>query len=103
MAQKQELVESGGIPAQNPLADEPRVKIKIADTEDASAPSEVFVGVQGYGFKIQRGKAVEVPRSVLRVLEEQVKTVYRISHDDQGRQTMIPVNVPAYPYQVMAA
>ena len=85
------------------MAKEPRVKLKIMEVSDESAPSEVFIGVQGYGFKIQRGKVVDVPRSVLRVLEEQVKTIFRISHDDQGHQTLTPVDVPAYPYQVIAS
>lgn len=84
---------------QRRLAREGKVRLKIEQTTDESAPSEVFVGVNGYGFKIRRGEWVEVPRSVLRVLQEQTKRIYRVTHDDQGHQTLTPVDVPAHPYQ----
>lgn len=79
---------------------QPKVRIIIQETMDESAPPEVYVGVNGRGFKIKRGVAVDVPQSVVNVLTEQVKTIWRQQEVD-GKPMMISRSVPAYPFSIV--
>lgn len=83
------------------LDKEPRVKIVIDETADESASKNVFVGVNGVGYWMQRGKEISVPQSVVNVLNEQRKTVYRKRKDEMGREELYPVQVPPYPFHIV--
>ncbi len=80
---------------------QPKVRIVIDQTGDESAPKRVFVGVNGYGFWIERGKPVDVPQAVVNVLRESVKTLYRMEEDERGNKVMVGRDVPAYPFHTI--
>lgn len=80
---------------------QPKVRIVIDQTGDESAPKRVFVGVNGYGFWIERGKPVDVPKAVVNVLRESVKTLYRMEEDERGNKVMVGRDVPAYPFHIL--
>lgn len=80
---------------------QPKVRIVIDQTGDESASKRAFVGVNGYGFWIERGKPVDVPKSVVNVLMEQVKTLYRTEKDEYGKEVMVSRDVPAYPFHTI--
>lgn len=80
---------------------QPKVRIVIDQTGDESAPKRVFVGVNGYGFWIERGKPVDVPQAVVNVLRESVKTLYRMEEDERGNKVMMGRDVPAYPFHIL--
>lgn len=83
------------------LKSQPKVRIVIDQTGDESAPKRVFVGVQGVGFWIERGKPVDVPQAVVNVLRESVKTLYRMEEDERGNRVMVGRDVPAYPFHTI--
>lgn len=83
------------------LKAQPKVRIVIDQTGDESAPKRVFVGVQGIGFWIERGKPVDVPQAVVNVLRESVKTLYRMEEDERGNKVMVGRDVPAYPFHTL--
>lgn len=85
----------------NMLNAQPKVRIVIDQTGDESAPKRVFVGVNGYGFWIERGKPVDVPQAVVNVLRESVKTLYRMEEDERGNKVMVGRDVPAYPFHTL--
>ena len=80
---------------------QPKVRIVIDQTGDESAPKRAFVGVNGYGFWIERGKPVDVPQAVVNVLRESVKTLYRMEEDERGNKVMVGRDVPAYPFHIL--
>lgn len=53
---------------------EPKVKILIEQQEGVETQERVFVSVNGYAYSIKRGIPVEVPESVVRVLETSIQT-----------------------------
>jgi len=79
-----------------------RPRANPSSHQDASpgAEKDIFVGVNGVGYHIKRGAEVEVPREVVTVLEESVKTVYEQVRNEDGSTSMIPRDVPTYPFQV---
>lgn len=74
----------------------PKVRIRIHKTNDKSETPDVFVGVNGVNFLIQRGVDVEVPAPVLSVLEEAVRTVYESGPNEEG--ALIAREALAYPF-----
>lgn len=77
-----------------------RVRIVVHQDGTPGAEKEIFVGVNGVGYRIKRGVEVEVPRAVVRVLEESVKTVYEQVRNEDGSVSMIARDLPTYPFQV---
>lgn len=71
---------------------EKRFEIIIATHDQDKQP--VPVGVNGKTYLIQRGKRVEVPESVVKVLESAVQFQY-------DPKTMERTEVLSYPFQVM--
>ncbi len=61
-------------------------------------PDHVFVGVNGVGFKIQRGTEVVVPESVVHVLQNAVQTLWVKRKDENGREYMEPRRVQRFPF-----
>jgi hypothetical protein len=46
-----------------------RIRIRIDEARESSEPNPVFVGVNGRGYQIRRGKEVDVPPEVAHVLD----------------------------------
>jgi hypothetical protein len=76
-----------------------KVRIVIEESDDENASNEVFVSVQGYAYQIRRGVPVEVPESVLEVLNHAVQTkmiqnmeTYEMTYRD----------VPRYTYRILS-
>lgn len=53
----------------------PRVKIRIPSTD--TSKDDVFVGVNGYNFVIQRDQDVDVPQGVYEILNNSLMSLYR--------------------------
>ena len=74
------------------------VKI-ILDESDDIPPTGLFVGVNGKGYLIQPGEEVNVPRSVLEVLDHAVMSSPQT--DPQTRQVVGYRDRPRYPYRLV--
>lgn len=73
----------------------PKVTIRIHKTGVKGEPRDVYVGVNGVGYQIQRGVDVAVPEPVAKVLETAIQTVYDY---DEDAQALIPREAQAYPF-----
>jgi hypothetical protein len=80
----------------------PKVTIKVHKTGRPDESSDVYVGVNGVGYQIQRGVEVTVPEPVLKVLEDAVQTVYVAHLSPDGKTEMKATPVQAYPFTRMA-
>lgn len=80
-----------------------RVKIRIAKTDDGRGNDDVFVGLNGVGFLIKRGVAVDVPRGVLGVLRDAVtkKLVEVVNDNGDHTGAFEYVDVQSYPLEVL--
>ena len=76
----------------------PKVTIKVHKTGRPDESSDVYVGVNGIGFQIQRGVEVTVPEPVLKVLENAVQTVYAEAKTPDGKSELKAMSVQAYPF-----
>lgn len=74
---------------------EPKAVILVHERNDPNEPADVYVGVNGIGFLVQRGVEATVPLSVAMVLHRATKTLYRID-PETGSQTAR--EAPAYPF-----
>jgi len=81
-------------PAAPKVAD--RKRIIISESENANDVN-VFVSVNGYAYNIRRGVEVEVPVSVLHVLDNAVES--RIVKTAEGNHTL--KSYQRFPYQVV--
>ncbi len=79
---------------------EPRFIINIQLANDGE-PKKVFVSPNGRDFLIERGKDVEVPASVLEVLDNAVMGVAERDPSDENR--VIMVDRKRFPYTVVRA
>ncbi|RME56465.1 hypothetical protein D6779_10575 [Candidatus Parcubacteria bacterium] len=79
---------------------ENRVRIVIQQSDEDS--TDVFVGVNGRHYLIQRGEEVMVPEHVVEVLRNAKRKVYR-THVDRstGETTLEEREVLAYPFQIL--
>mgnify|MGYP000479304397 CR=1 FL=1 len=68
-----------------------RKSITIFTGEGDAGREDVFVGVNGFSFKIKRGKPVEVPVEVVEVLNNAVTTKY-----ENGEA----IHIPRYAFAV---
>lgn len=75
-----------------------KVTIKVHKTGRQDESADVFVGVNGVGYQIQRGVEVTVPEPVLKVLEDAVQTVYVARVGADGKTELKPQPVQAYPF-----
>lgn len=76
----------------------PKVTIKVHKTGRPDESSDVFVGVNGIGYQIQRGVEVTVPEPVLKVLEDSVQTVFVPHQLPDGKVELKATPVQAYPF-----
>lgn len=85
----------GGVP-------EGRKRIIIHKGEGPLGDKDVFVGVNGVGYLIQRNKEVDVPDGVVDVLRNAVETRYETMRDPaSGAEIMKPYEQLAYPFSVI--
>lgn len=98
-----ELMDATEAPKRSRKAALPaRVKLTVQQDGTPGAEKEIFVGVNGVGYRIKRGVEVEVPEEVALVLRDAVKTVYETERSDNGSATMVARNVPVYPFSTRA-
>jgi hypothetical protein len=69
------------------------VKIRIAKS-DKDSKYPVFVGVNGVGYAIKRGEAVEVPEPVVEALRNAVQVSY--AEDGTSNESLV------YPFEVLS-
>ena len=82
-------------------AGEKRIWIIVHKDGRQGAEKEVFVGVNGVGYRIVRGSKVEVPESVVNVLEEAVTTTYEHVRQPDGSTSLVASDSPTYPYSIV--
>lgn len=95
------LTEQGAMPEadsgyQHP-SKEKRVKLTIHEQEGSAGKQDVPVSVNGYAYQIKRGIEVEVPESVIHVLENAVMTVFE---PGEKAGTFVERNVRRFSFQV---
>ena len=78
-------------------AGDPMVTITIAETDSAGGKRPVFVGVNGVGMLIPRGKQVDIPYRFYLALTHAIKTTYE---QDEATGEIISSDVPSYPFGV---
>lgn len=78
------------------LGEQTKVKIRIPTTENSDGQSPVFVSVNGHPYLIQRDVEVEVPDSVVGVLENATTTTYKMIDNE-----MVPREVQTYPFSIV--
>jgi len=78
---------------------EVRIKIIIHKTENDSGANNVPISVNGRTFLINRGEEVSVPESVVDVLNNAVREIFKYN-DDTGE--MASKEVQAYPFSIIS-
>jgi hypothetical protein len=99
-----DLEKAGGvIDAASGINMSDRVTIRISKTDDGRGSDDVFVGLNGVGFLIKRGVAVDVPRGVLGVLRDAVtkKLVEVVNENGDHTGAFEYVDVQSYPLEVL--
>lgn len=76
---------------------EKRVKLTIHEQEGTVGKQDVSVSVNGYAYQVKRGVEVEVPESVVNVLEDAVMTVFE---PGEKAGTFVERNVRRFSFQV---
>ena len=76
---------------------DPKVQLTIAETEGAGGKRGVYVGVNGVGMIIPRGRIVDVPYRYYVALSHAVKTVHE---QDDDTHEILSTEIPSYPYSV---
>lgn len=98
------VVASGQPPRPVTVAQQPPgkgdVRIIIQTTEDAGGADPVFVGVNGKGMLVPRGKEVTIPYRYYRALAKAV--TYRYDPLPEGGINPVPRKIPLYPFQRVA-
>ncbi len=76
-----------------------KVVINIPKSEKAGGNEPVFVGVQGVGFLIPRGRDITVSPSIVEVLKNAITD--NVTQDEDGE--MVHNDAPTYPFSSRAA
>ncbi len=76
---------------------DPKVKITITEVEEAGGKRPVFVGVNGVGMLIPRGRPVDIPYRYYDALKNAIK---RVHVQDETTNEIISSDVPSYPFSV---
>lgn len=77
-----------------------KVKIMIPSTE--LERDTVNVGINGYVYQIKRDEVVEVPRSVVGVLNDARMTIYKQVKRVEGEgNELVPINAQRHAYQML--
>lgn len=81
------------------LSMEDKVTIFVERSDKEDGDRDIFASVNGRAILIPRGKPVEIARKYLHVLENAIQTVFSKAADG----TLIPRDVPTYPFRVVSA
>lgn len=73
-----------------------KVRLTIHKSQDKNAVKDVFIGLNGVGYRIVRGEEVIVPEEVANVLTDAVEL--RVEQEADG--TLTHREVPSYPFSV---
>jgi len=73
--------------------------INVAKTSEKGGGAPVFVGLQGKGYTIPRGKPIPVPPGVEYILRVAIKTDY---DQDEDTGEMVGIDILSYPYSVVS-
>lgn len=85
--------------ARDDLHSQRKIKINIPATE--SEKDDVFVQINGYAFLIKRGVDVEVPESVVGVLEDaKIMTYTQVSRADGEGKELVGMETQSIPFSV---
>ena len=76
---------------------DPKVMITITEMPGAGGKRDVFVGVNGVGMMIPRGRPVVIPYRYFHALENATQTLYE---QDEHTGEVISSDVPSYPFSV---
>ena len=95
-APKPQSTDSRALRGSSAAAD-PKVQITIAEVEGAGGNRPVFVGVNGVGMLVPRGKPVHIPYRYFLALSYAIKTVHE---QDTETQEITSTDVPSYPMSV---
>ncbi len=76
---------------------DPKVKVTIAEVEGAGGTRDVYVGVNGVGMMVPRGRPVDIPYRYFHALENAVKTNHE---QDPETNEIVSSEVPSYPMSV---
>jgi hypothetical protein len=89
----------GAMETRSALKGQKLIKIRIPSTETQKDP--VPVGVNGYTYLIKRDHTVEVPESVVEVLNNAVATLYDQKEREDGNEGMelVPYDALRFPFQ----
>ncbi len=78
-------------------ANDPKVKITIAEVEGAGGKRPVPVGVNGVVMLVPRGRPVDIPYRYYEVMRHAIKRTYE---QDETTHEVISSDVPSYPMSV---
>lgn len=76
----------------------PRVLIRVHKTGDRNEQKHVYVGINGVGYQIERGKDIAVPEPVMLNLRDSVQTVWEY---DESQNTLVSREAQAYPFTLL--
>ena len=76
---------------------DPKVQITIAEVEGAGGKRPVFVGVNGVGMLIARGRPQDIPYRYYAALTNAIKTTHE---QDESTGEIVSSDVPSYPFSV---
>ena len=82
---------------QKELAEQPKVRLTIPSTERDR--EDVTVTINGYAYQIKRDVPVEVPQSVLCVLQDAIQVNYKQVKREEGEgMDLIPLPSMRHPF-----
>lgn len=74
------------------------IEIQIIETDDGKGGEDVYVGVNGRGWQLKRGVALDVPWRVVCALDNAVQTIVRHSQDEGREGEVITREAKRFPY-----
>lgn len=91
-----DVIQVNGANADGQLSGRRR-KLTIHRSDADDGDRAVFVGINGYGYHIPRGKTVEVPDEVIEALNNAVVTRYSSGKDGK----VVAMDAPRYAFTVL--
>lgn len=76
-----------------------RVTLTIHATAEEAGDEDVFVGLNGYGYKIKRGEPCNVPAEVAEIIKNAKVAVIRPAKDGSGT---VESETPRFAYSITA-
>jgi len=98
-----ELMLKGKQAVRRELEGQEQVTIVLDQRRDSSEPGQVYAAINGYGFLMQRGMPITVPKALCNVLDESMQVKYLTEWDSEGKPKITPHESLSYPYRVVSA